>query len=475
MALPLFIFFLQTIFLLPIPEADRIEAKADLRLLSASEQIDLVYVGGRFSHIEYTTASPSRTFTPPFPVYSFTPQMTRFGSCSQKGNVLTRRKGDRHCGYIIPLDSAGRAVNLLSYDEVILQGKFSGDWELAFADTVHSLNEENVPLASKPSSEGWRFDFGSARSHVDAANGRHLVLLLRSSSGSAALQEVAFRHTPRSSSHAGNGIWIWRHDRVIGHEAEVLDRLRARAVKRVYLQIGDDPAIFHDFLAAAARQGVSVFALDGDPGYIFSPAPLLARIRAVESYNRSNPDAPYAGFQTDIEPYLNSDFNLRKSEYAAAYVDLLRQIKATSRLPLSVVAPFWFDGLTTDGRSLAQRFVEEADEVVLMSYRTDPAAVLEISRNTLALGERFNKPVRLGIELGSIPDEHHIELKKTDRTQPDTLRLGGFLWKKQSEYDINGARISHKSSMPSLPAFMATPFPFSSFGGWVLHSYEELN
>ena len=140
-----------------------------------------------------------------------------------------------------------------------------------------------------------------------------------------------------------------------------------------------------------------------------------------------------------------------------------------------MVVPFWFDTVYAEGKSLLQCIFERTDEVVVMSYRTDPRAVLEISRSALSLGEQLGKPVRLGVELGPIPDEQHQEFDRCQASSTGAVRLGSAWWCSGGEYLVPGSRISFRSKMEELPSFMQTGIPFSSFRGWVLHSYEEMS
>lgn len=470
----IFTLALQMSLLSPLPERERINAKLDPGLLARTDLIDIVYVSGIFSHVEYRGSRNAQNLPPAFPSYSVAPRLIPFGKCTRKNGTLYRH-GSRHCGYLVPLAESGEAINLLGYDELVLTGQFSGAWEVAFADTPLAMVEDNVPVGRIEASGTSRFPLTPVFRNADLSRGRQLVLLLTSPSGSVMLEQVMFRYVASGSPQkTGRGVWIWNRNQVLGQEEKVLDRLATLSVGRVYLQVGDDPHVFAPFLRRAVQRGIEVYALDGSPDYVASPDALLARIQAVENYNRAHPEAPFAGFQTDIEPYLNKDFNARKEYYATAYADLVSAIKRRFTLPLSVVVPFWFDTVHAGSRTLIQRIVEAADEVVVMSYRTDAGAVLEISRSTLSLGERFKKPVWLGIELGAIPDEHHVVLEKSASSAPDAVKLGELWWKRRTEYRVKGSAISFKSGMEALPVFMETPIPFGSFRGWVLHSYEEL-
>lgn len=460
------------LLLSPYPALDSLSSHLDQKLLSPASGVDLVFVSGSFSYSEYLRPKGIKALKPTFPTYSFRPQLTTFGACRQTAQGFIRPKG-MMCGYLATLGEGDEGMSVLGYDELALSGRFQGSWEVALSDG--SVGAPGVVIGRIHSPEGGRFSLRPLIAGADASRVRTLILKLVSPTGSAAVDDASFTHTAKHPEATGRGVWIWDRKKVLGREDAALELLATHAAGRVYLQVADDPAVFHDFLEKAARRGVKVYALDGSPSYLAFPDPLLGRIRAVEAYNASHPEAAFAGFQIDVEPYLNKDFNLRRGYYAQAYVDLLTRIKKVSSLPLSVAVPFWFDTIPQEGRPLIQRIVEGADEVVVMSYRTDPALLLDIARPTLALGELLGKPVWLGIELGAVPDEHHIEYLKCRKEEPGAVRLGEYWLKRGAEYDVPGSRISFHGRSVEVASFMKTEIPYASFKGWVLHSFEELS
>lgn len=461
------------LLLLALPAAEQLNASLDPARLDGSERVDVVTVSGRFSYAEYGHRPAAVPETLRFPVHSLTPVAVPFGNCDVKGGRMARRDGG-HCGYLLPLGRGPESLNLLGYDELSVKGRFSGSWTLAFADDVLAARQDNVPMGKIVSSAPQAFRLADLLDSADLSRSRQLVLLLDSQTGSAQVEQVTLRHAEKPAVKPGRGIWIWRRDEVLGREERVLGRLAQEGVRRAYLQVGDDPEVFAPFLSAARRLGIEVYALDGSPSYVAKPQELLERIRRVNEYNGKHPEAPYAGFQTDIEPYLNGDFASRKGYYAEGYAALIDRIKGRYGLSLSVVVPFWFDKVHTGRKSLLQRVTETADEVVVMSYRTDPATLLAISRSALSLGEMLHKPVWLGVELGKVPDEEHHELERCAGNAPGAVRLGSSWWCQTAQYTVPGSRISFKSRLERLPSFLETAIPYASFGGWVLHSYEEL-
>ncbi|UFS70772.1 hypothetical protein LPW11_00955 [Geomonas sp. RF6] len=463
---------LQLLLLLPSLSMAGLTASLDPAQVDRSARVDIATVSGKFSYAEYLSASAINADKPAFPVHTVSPAAIPFGRYLLKKGTMYRR-GDGPCGYILPLTSTG-SINLLAYSTVTISGRFRGSWRLAFADLPLTAKEDNVPVALLTQGASQSFPLKSLVQKADLSRARQLVLLLDSTSGSAGVQGVRFTHEEGAPPAPAQAIWIWQRGKVVGHEEEVLQRLATRGIGKVYLQVGDDLEVFAPFLEKAARAGVDVFALDGSPDYLTAPQVLLSRIERVERYNESHPSAHFAGFQTDIEPYLNSDFNARRDFYATAYANLVAEIKERSRLTLSVVVPFWFDTLYAGDRSLIQQIAQNADEIVVMSYRTGREPLLQISASTLSLGEHLGKPVWLGVELGAIPDEEHVVLDRCTAGAPAAQKIGSSWWCEGRRYSVPGERISFRSRVETLPTFLRTAIPFNSFKGWVVHSYEEL-
>ena len=455
-----------------LQEHSQVEKTVKPDLLRESTSIDVVYSDGIFSHIEYQkkpdeSTSPESALPPQF---MEKPPGSLFGSCRVVNGTI-RRTGSGPCGVVVRL-SAATTLNLAAVDSLEIAGSFSGRWRLAVADLSGYLRNDNQLTDAIVGSKGTSLDLAPLVKKIDLTKIMSLVFLLDSSEGFASLEQIKFSQSSLAATPQPHGVWMWNNRLVSGHEEEVVGNLVSHGIGRVYLQIDDDPGRFLNFVEAASKMGIEVFALDGDPEYVKNPEPLLRRISKVATLARSASGVTFAGFQVDIEPYLNKDFSLRKEYYVAAYLELLSRMKKQEGLPLSVVVPFWFDSIQVRGATLLQKVIEVADELVVMSYRTNSTELMAVSKSELGLGVKLGKPVRLGIELGRIPDERHVELVAF--SGPSDIRLAGKWWKKKGDYTVSGDRISFKNRRNELPAYMAAHIPFRSFGGWVLHSYEEL-
>ena len=81
-----------------------------------------------------------------------------------------------------------------------------------------------------------------------------------------------------------------------------------------------------------------------------------------------------------------------------------------------MVMPFWLTGPTIGGRPLAYAVMDRADEVAVMSYRTDLDEVQDIAEDILRYGEVSGTPVWLAIETTALPLEQHVVLRRETRS-----------------------------------------------------------
>ncbi|TWJ32970.1 hypothetical protein [Geobacter argillaceus] len=466
------------LFLAAAPDFGEIEQHIDPQLAASIERIEIVNVNGTFSHIEYqTTPNPIIPVTPPLSGYTIIdPKLIPFGPCPVNGPELSR-PDNRPCGFLLDLGQKTTALNVLPFDRLELVGNVTGSWQIAMADTNLALKEDNIPFARLETGGPFSLPLPAPTGRLDPTRARQFVFILTSRHGSLDMRQIRLHRNERIPANNIRGIWLWDRRKIIDSGKEVINELVSRDINRVYIQIHDHPGELIPFLLAAGQAGIAVYALDGSPSYVNAPEKLLQRLGAVLAHNRAHPEAPFAGFQIDVEPYLLKDFNLKRDIYAARFTTLISSLRkhAAGALPVSVVIPLWFDQVPAGDRSLAQRTVAEADEVVVMAYRTTLDAIVNSAVTTLAWGERLGKPVLLGIELSRLPDEEHRVLEKSHQGGTGTVLLGGTRWRERQSYRVYGGNLSFAGKQHELGAILEHPPPFSSFAGWVLHDYEALD
>lgn len=287
---------------------------------------------------------------------------------------------------------------------------------------------------------------------------------------------------PGPADHA-RGVWIWDYRRVMGRERETVERLRQWQIGRIYIQIGDQLEPFRPFIAAAKASGMEVHALDGEPGYITNYSVLIERIERIRQFNLAGGDVGFVGIQIDVEPYLKKDFNLRKQYYMRQFLKMARDLRQAAKdIRLSFALPFWFDTLLIDGRPLSFHVMDLADEVVIMSYRTDYDEILESASDELCYGSSVGKPVYLGLEINRLPDEEHFVVERSAAEKYIRQNESGRVsvpgphdgLPVVRRYTVKADKLSFFSRRDALPLIMYRVPPFKSFRGYVIHSYEGL-
>lgn len=460
-------------------DIEALKTLLDPRLAEQAVAIEIVTVAGKLSHIEYTGQQPTATPLPsPLPTLSFrNPRLSSYGSLTKTGHHSYRRTGSGPGGLIFDLATPGQARDLLAYQTLSVTGKIRGNWSLALADVTMATQEDNLLLGKLGTGDSTSFPLGPTASSLDLSRCRYLILRLDGTSGSLDVHSITFNRNEPPPKHIVHAAWLWDNRLTANNPEQLFKTLFSHNITRIYLQVDDNLEQFFPFLKQAAGQGVSIWALDGSPSGVTDFPPLLRRIDNVAAYNLRHPDATFAGFQLDVEPYLLKDFALRRGYYSAHYLALL-EAAAThchrGSLLLSAALPFWFNQIPINGRNLSWEAVRRVDEVAVMGYRTDYVELLELTRHVLAAGEKLGKPILLGIELTPLPDETHDILKRVSRNDPHAITLAGAQWHTVSSYTVPGSRLSFASQKLSLSNMLKKKPPFISFSGWVLHSAETL-
>jgi hypothetical protein len=149
----------------------------------------------------------------------------------------------------------------------------------------------------------------------------------------------------------------------------------------------------------------------------------------------------FDGIHLDVEPYLTTGWTTDLQQTAAAYLELLDQVRLASTLPLEVDVPFWFGQYEVGGDNLADEVLRRVDAVTVMSYRdtaTGPNSLVEVSQDWLARGAAAGQRVRLAAETGPLADCGYcpfhdksasalaLELSKVDIATPQAPAFGGI-------------------------------------------------
>ncbi|ULA60781.1 MAG: hypothetical protein LZF60_270107 [Nitrospira sp.] len=348
------------------------------------------------------------------------------------------------CGQRIELRPGGRPVDLMSYQMLRLRGRATGQVVVAIEDVAGHEREHNHPLTTVTGTFDLSIPLKEIGRGVDL---RYVTALVVSSEGhSGQIQLEQLRVTQREAGKtrpAGTGFWVWNYRAAIQESQTLLDTCRKQACSRMLIQmpsLNDDEAIWRDYgrlLGLVQEAGIDALALDGYPEAIQEPHLLADKVQRLLQLVR--PGA-LSGIQLDIEPYLLPGF-LDDDAQLRRYLGTIETVHEAihGRARLSMVIPFWLATPTVGGRPLAYAVMDRADEVAVMSYRTDLDEVQDIAEDILRYGDVIEKPVWLAIETTLLPLEQHVVLRRDLR--PD--RADAFLdrehrrlrWKPISEPD----------------------------------------
>jgi hypothetical protein len=361
--------------------------------------------------------------------------------------------------YLIDLSKDGKYFDALPYDTLKLHTGLK-HFRLALADESLAKKEANRFLAVDekevslhPGMKGLRL--------------RRLKYAVIFTEEPLERVELLFekRRISMSSLEPTRAVWAWKSGAV---EPARLVRL---GIDKIYLQTG--PGFSHAVRKLAYFSGIEVYALDGSPGDIDCFDRLKAKFERL-------PLEDIRGIQLDIEPYLLEEYRSTPQGVLQRYVDFLHRMKEwchRRQLRFSIVTPFWFASLDLKGEPFFPKILKAVDEVVLMSYRSDPQEVLRISADALRWGEWLGKKVAIGVELKALPDEKHF-IYRVEAAGP-CISGGAFhpechelklLW----QYLLRGSSLSFYRQPEALKRLLEMEVPYRSFGGFVFHDQSML-
>lgn len=226
----------------------------------------------------------------------------------------------------------------------------------------------------------------------------------------------------------------------------MLDTCRAQGCSRLLIQMpaqSDEEEIWQGYVRLMEKvraAGIEPWALDGYPEAIQEPHRLADKIWRLLHLA---PPGLFSGVQLDIEPYLLPGF-LEDEAQLRRYLGTIETVKDAiqGRARLSMVMPFWLATPTVGGRPLAFAVMDVADEVAVMSYRTDLDEVQDIADDILRYGSVNGTPVWLAVETTVLPVEQHVLLRRVSEPgHADALldRDRGLLrWRPTSETNSTG-------------------------------------
>lgn len=376
-----------------------------------------------------TPSLPYRPFVPVLELLPFLEPSQVFGPClgemrkeAERTMVeLTHREGESgRCGQRLGLQPQRGLLDVLAYGVVHLRGQATGRILVAMEDRASTRREESVPLTTVSGPFDLTIPLRSIGRQMDLRQLTAVVVVTDDSQARLVLEQFELSLPPAPLPRPVQiGFWVWGYRAAAADPDTVIAACQRQACSRILIQmpaLSDGDALWMDYarvFSLAQQAGIEALALDGYPEAIQDPRPLAQKIRKLLPLVKPR---ALAGIQLDIEPYLLPGFfgdDSGPHRYLEA-IDILREVIG-GRTPLSIVIPFWLAAKTVGGRPLGFAVMDRADEVAVMSYRTNLDELVEIADDTLRYGDLVGTSVWLALETTVLPVERRVILSRDPR------------------------------------------------------------
>ena len=335
-----------------------------------------------------------------------------------------------------------------------------------------------------------------------------------------------------SSRKLSKAMWLWETNKIANSDREINSLIAFCAQQKItdlFVQIPyeakkepDGWQIYWDskgirqFMSQLSKAGIRVHALDGDPRFALKEwhGRVTALIKEIIKYNHSVPSQErFIGIRFDIEPYLLPRFGgTQKESQLKEYLELLELSKNLTRnegLVFGVDIPFWFDSMNelyepianVAGRPVTESIIDIVDNVGIMDYRTvayGADGVIAHAMDELRYADKMGKNVFIGLETVPLPDETIYEFAPRGKGARALINKSGpgkaqITWIPAGKQVSNEEGIAlHQTRIVPVSAGKITfdkKYPedlmevmeqaegefkqFSSFQGFIIHSYES--
>jgi hypothetical protein len=363
---------------------------------------------------------------------------------------------------IYDLSHNNQYLNAINFTNLQIEGNLNG-CRLALSDKQMFQQEDNLIIKNNSN-----INFNEIYQKIDLSRLKYLILFNKSNQCNInKLVLINNRQEKIDPKNYARSSWVWQPKNI--KDEYKLDKFN---IKTVYMQMNNN------FTAATTRlPHKQIYGLNGSPSDIYNYQHLINDIHKLSKIKKSNNNI--IGYQVDIEPYLLAEYSSKREEILQKYIDTLNSLKHVCHengLKFSIVIPFWYSNLYIDNKNLAHIVVDIADEIVLMSYRSDLTKVIDISKDILSMGSFSNKPVKIGIELMKIEDEKHTIYKivSKDCLENQAVNPKCKSMIKIKDYTVLGSSISFYNQTYKLKNLDSISIPYNSFNGFTLHFYSKL-
>jgi len=420
---------------IPIPGQSPLAETQEMELIYTDDQsIPKIIVRGR----QLTYSFPVSSHRPPpdhdVDLFSLMKAGQLMGSCHTRHTerlsglqLQVEPQRGLPCEFIWSLQVASKNLDALSFHALRLRGATTGLLTIALAEATADQRPPSTPVARVHGPFDLEIPLASLVPRIDLRRLAQIRLTVEADA-EVVLQEAVLLHQATARPpYPAVGFWYWDYRAAIRDPEGTMAACRQLQCRRLILQLPDlrdadqtweDYARLFSITKAA---GITLFALDGAPDMIDHPTIVTEKLSKLL---RLVGGSEIPGLQLDIEPYLLDGFpsdDTIFTRYLRTIALVREALSGHGRL--SVVIPFWFASTIHQGRSMAFSVMDHADDVSVMSYRTDVDEVLAISDDILRYGALTGVPVWLGMETTRVPLERHVLLKR----ERDPLLADGTL------------------------------------------------
>ncbi len=424
-------------------------ADVDISKLKSGQRLESVeYANGKIVTSLAEESSTKAHYTPQEPSYKITIKPKKI--VGKYGTI-----------YRYDLSHNGSLLNAVRYQNLILNTDMS-DITIGLVDSRYHKLDDNFKIKAKSG----RVELKDIYSQIDLMRLKYLVVLDNNGSNPD-IKSITFTMPKEADSKSQKivGAWAWR--------AKDIDITKIKDTKlhRIYLQMNRE---FEKSAIELGSKGINLFGLNGSSTDIYNYAHLKADVEKLGKLKQKYPNI--IGYQLDVEPYLIPDFRAHREEIWQKYLDMLREIKKLTKkhgLVFSVVVPFWISQQYIGDTNIAHSVAKIADEIVSMSYRSDVNLVRDISADLLAIADKTETNIYLGLELMKIEDEIHTlyrvkEEESSCLSQNSTIEKCTTL-EKIRKYTLRGDSISFYGQIDRLKQIDSVEIGSKYFRGYILH------
>lgn len=253
-----------------------------------------------------------------------------------------------------------------------------------------------------------------------------LVFILLLIINSQAYAKQNLKSTKTFDDKISKGTWLWDTNKIVNEGKEIVKFMKNNKFNELYLQINTDikEDIYSEFIENAYKNGIKVYALDGNPKWVFEDKRegLNNFFDWVKDYNKNvSQTQKFVGIHLDVEPYTLPEWNTKKDILVKNYKNYIDYSLNKSRemnLNLAVDIPFWFDEVNFDKENLAEWVISKVDGINIMAYRDKiygEGNIIDICKNEVEFSKKYNKKLIISVETGDTKEGDFVTFYQEGR------------------------------------------------------------